>query len=86
MRIFPILKNKNAKWAPRPVFGFLIAPVLFPFCFRPLCPQMLDGKGGINFKLNKGLGGNHGDCLEAGEESDTSESGEATETNGPKED
>ena len=47
---------------------------------------MLDGKGGINFKLNKGLGGNHGDCLDVGAESDTSESSEATETNGPKED
>lgn len=51
---------------------------------------MLDGKGAINFKSNKGLGIAHGGGGDAGQgqESDSSESDDenAVETNGPKED
>lgn len=58
--------------------------------FGPPRSQMLDGKGAINFKSNKGLGIAHGGGGDAGQgqESDSSESDDenAVETNGPKED
>ena len=91
MRIFRISKNKNDMLEPRPDTCLIWFPNYLKFShlphFGPPRSQMLDDKGAINFKLNKGLGGTHGDCGDAVQLSDTSESDdEATETNGPKED